>query len=487
MFNRTQEKIVVRFMFDHPEVGKGHQTNLGPNGKIVYRQLLDRLLQDVNCAGPAMTIERLLSAWTAKRLSAKEKLPDYRNQKKETGNEPMTETLTDEEKTICNLFKNFALPTFLEENFGFGHCWLSALDRVAAEAKTRGVKNLSAEEQRMYKLLKEAGKENFSVDSCEAKLKKFENLKNVGDEAAKELLDAKMTTQTTTQEFYPKSYCTNEKKSTSGGSSINSSITDDCSIVSPKEVSTWSSDCKVNLAKPGAFDEMSETLASGNTTSLTFIELKDKVENNTLNLAFHSLREVPADVALIEFTQIRIEKNSIVYLPDFLTNMISLTRIEVQENSLESLPDGIGRILDLKHFNVPSHKLTTLPLTMALLNKVKHLSVNANPLEESLADLAELPYNDDKYVVNMGDKTIQELSNLIEISDTLVKNQKDHHDSVLNILMDIRNDNREFYSYIKSQSPVIQQSPVSFENNHGASSNNKENEAEEIDGEKIED
>ncbi|KAJ8684666.1 hypothetical protein QAD02_020459 [Eretmocerus hayati] len=59
MWNYTQKIIVISFMVDHDEFAKGHQTDLGPYGRITYRDMWDRLLQDVNQTGPPMTREQL--------------------------------------------------------------------------------------------------------------------------------------------------------------------------------------------------------------------------------------------------------------------------------------------------------------------------------------------------------------------------------------------------------------------------------------------
>ncbi|KAJ8682975.1 hypothetical protein QAD02_018767 [Eretmocerus hayati] len=593
MLNLTQEKIVIAFMIEHSEVGKGHQTSLGPNGKILYRQLLDRLLADVNCAGPPMTLEQLRNAWTARKLDAKDRMVEHRKQKKKTGNMRMTAVLTEQEEAICKLFKDFALPLFLDENFGFGlkskltidddekeqrflpsekrliigfmeknptyvdgmlvytgseaekkkwlefitdmqqngktaktsvkllSCWLDALDRVATEAKQPGVK-LSQDKQRMLALLKSVKKEDFSASSCKAKIKKLDNLESVSAGAMKDLQDFSLPNKSNGQSLLENKDFNQGKimKRYSNGS-CSGSDDSDCYAVPSKKLSKWSlPEFKTKSDQPST-SRSSEILSSfiNDSKTLTYSDLEEKLDEGCLDLTADGLQMLPDDVQLLQFHHLRIEKNELSFLPAFLTSMVCITRIEVQENQLESLPDDIGLLLDLKHLNVSSNKLTTLPLSMALLNKLKYLNVNQNPLDESLTKIAgschnssdfkrcaemmvdhlglmkaekesaeiackntllEIPYHDDQYVVNMGNETIEKLDVLVKIGNTLVENQVKRDAEVLSVLKEIRDDNRDFYSYFKSQRPAVPTSVLlDFSPTKEIVSGGKENESED--------
>ncbi|KAJ8668772.1 hypothetical protein QAD02_000031 [Eretmocerus hayati] len=120
--NGVQISVLISFMVDHNEYGLGHKTNLGPCGKITSRELGEKLLREVNRAGPPiMTSEQLKAAWTTKKNDAKEKLAAHKKEKAKTGNTRMTALLTEQEETVCKLFKNFALDIFINECFGFGN------------------------------------------------------------------------------------------------------------------------------------------------------------------------------------------------------------------------------------------------------------------------------------------------------------------------------------------------------------------------------
>ncbi|KAJ8671591.1 hypothetical protein QAD02_002850 [Eretmocerus hayati] len=459
MFNRTQERIVINSIVDHTEVGLGHQTNLGPNGKITYRALWDRLLCAVNRAGPPlMTNDQLMKAWTSMRLEAKDKMATFKKQKAKTGNTAMTAILTEKDQEICKLFNNFALDTFINEIFGFGLesqllCVDKDTERLKQSEKALITEFMEKNPEYLDGLLIYVGTEEqkahweaFITRSKDKRLttKTGEKLLNcwidaigrlrneVRTQGDDKLSKLKKRIYILLQEHDKKEALAEcSKKKFSQCDSAKNLIDDyKASPISKKQDSKPSTsfymdedtrsrkrqnsddsafdlidtDCYISSGKkphtkPSHLnpepDRSSESRSKPIDTLYTIEELEEKIDNNTLDLAQNDLCELPDVVMMLQFTHIRLEKNFLTALPNGLTTLIGITRIEVQENFLEELPHDIGSLVELKHLNVASNKLMTLPVSMGELKKLKYLNVRGNPLQEQLIEIAGPSQNSD--------------------------------------------------------------------------------------------
>ncbi|KAJ8671610.1 hypothetical protein QAD02_002869 [Eretmocerus hayati] len=385
-------------MIDHSEVGLGHITDLGPNGRIRYRQLLERLLQDVNSAGPRMTIAQLLSAWENRKNKAKNNLADYMTETRRTRNTPITAILSKQYDAINKLFKNFALPEFIHESFGFGYQSHSHSDKEERESKLAQSekklianfmdKNLSHldgifihvgthdQKQLWTEFVGALRKDKKTTKSAEDLLTSWidavdrvreEARKNGADELSELNKFIFQMVQKSVRKKKENQGCPSSHNADKRHSKRDQDDSDfDCQIFgSPPErkYNRWPSSFK-DLSNGASTSRYSDQISKAPITEYTVEQLENKMCNNCLDSASHKLHDGPCEIT-------------------FFTTIVTLIRVEIQEYLLESLPYDIGT-----------------------------------------------PYGDEQYVVAMGDKSIQKLQSAVDgirdltkIGEKLIANQ----------------------------------------------------------------
>ncbi|XP_043286948.1 leucine-rich repeat-containing protein 59 [Venturia canescens] len=120
------------------------------------------------------------------------------------------------------------------------------------------------------------------------------------------------------------------------------------------------------------------------------IKVKDKLENDTLDLSCCDLEDVPVkEIATIKKgTHLDLSNNQIVRLPDTFVTLSHIVKLDLSKNLIEELPENIGELRQLKHLDLYSNKISRLPLSFAELKNLKWLDLKDNPLTEVLSVLA---------------------------------------------------------------------------------------------------
>lgn len=125
--------------------------------------------------------------------------------------------------------------------------------------------------------------------------------------------------------------------------------------------------------------------------ALTIKEIRDKVDENEMDLSLMSIATVPVkEIASIpKATKLDLSCNQIVRLPDsFCASLSYLVKLDLSKNQLVELPNDIHRMTSMQHLDLYENKLQTLPLTISQMRNLKWLDLKDNPLDASLVKVA---------------------------------------------------------------------------------------------------
>ncbi|XP_034952529.1 leucine-rich repeat-containing protein 59 [Chelonus insularis] len=120
------------------------------------------------------------------------------------------------------------------------------------------------------------------------------------------------------------------------------------------------------------------------------IKVKDKLEDDILDLSFCDLREVPIkEIAPIKkASQLDLSNNQLVSLPNSIITLSHIVKLVLSKNMLTEIPENIGEMRQLRHLDLYSNQISRLPLSMAELKNLKWLDLKDNPLTSAVASVA---------------------------------------------------------------------------------------------------
>lgn len=125
------------------------------------------------------------------------------------------------------------------------------------------------------------------------------------------------------------------------------------------------------------------------------MNLKDKLQDDTLDLSMADLQEVPVkDIALIrKASKLDLSNNRLVSLPKTFATLTHIVMLDLSKNLLTELPENFGDMRQLKHLDLYSNQISRLPLSLAELKNLKWLDLKENPLSPAVASVAGLCSN----------------------------------------------------------------------------------------------
>jgi len=118
--------------------------------------------------------------------------------------------------------------------------------------------------------------------------------------------------------------------------------------------------------------------------------LRDKLEDNELDLSLMQLTEVPVQEIseLPKGTHLDLSNNLLTWLPENFPTLTHLIHLDLSKNQLSDLPEYFGQLKNLRHLDLYSNQLTKLPPSFSQLKSLKWLDLKNNPLHENLAKAA---------------------------------------------------------------------------------------------------
>jgi len=118
--------------------------------------------------------------------------------------------------------------------------------------------------------------------------------------------------------------------------------------------------------------------------------LKDKLEDNTLDLSLMQMDEVPVEeLAMVpKGTTVDLSNNLLMRLPENFPTLTHIIKLDLSKNRLEELPEYFGQMTQLRHLDLYSNQITRLPVSFCQLRNLKWLDLKGNPLVPALQQAA---------------------------------------------------------------------------------------------------
>ncbi|XP_067001180.2 leucine-rich repeat-containing protein 59 [Anabrus simplex] len=119
------------------------------------------------------------------------------------------------------------------------------------------------------------------------------------------------------------------------------------------------------------------------------INLRDRLEDNQLDLSMSDLDEVPVrDIAQIKkATSLDLSNNRLTSLGKNFATLTHIVKLDLSKNQLKELPENFGDLVQLKHLDLYSNQITHLPLSLGQLKALRWLDLKNNPLVPKLAEV----------------------------------------------------------------------------------------------------
>ncbi|XP_015122129.1 leucine-rich repeat-containing protein 59 [Diachasma alloeum] len=120
------------------------------------------------------------------------------------------------------------------------------------------------------------------------------------------------------------------------------------------------------------------------------IKVKDKLEDETLDLSWCDLKEVPIkEIATIKkASHLDLSNNQLVSIPKTIVSLTHIVKLDLSKNLLTEIPENIGEMKQLKYLDLYSNQISRLPLSMGDLKNLKWLDLKDNPLTSAVASIA---------------------------------------------------------------------------------------------------
>ena len=111
-----------------------------------------------------------------------------------------------------------------------------------------------------------------------------------------------------------------------------------------------------------------------------------------LNLKKQKLTMIPEDVqGFTELTELRIDKNQIEILPDWLSELNHLEILSAERNQLTEFPSVILDLENLKELYLGDNFITAIPIDIDLLKDLEWLGLWSNLLRRFPSSLSDMP------------------------------------------------------------------------------------------------
>ncbi|XP_043461234.1 leucine-rich repeat-containing protein 59 [Leptopilina heterotoma] len=123
---------------------------------------------------------------------------------------------------------------------------------------------------------------------------------------------------------------------------------------------------------------------------MTKINVKDKLQDETLDLSLCDIEEVPVkEIATIRRAKhLDLSNNALVSLPRTFVTLTQVIKLDLSKNMLTEIPENFGEMMQLKHLDLYSNKISRLPLSLGKLKNLKWLDLKENPLTPAVASVA---------------------------------------------------------------------------------------------------
>ncbi|XP_067128099.1 leucine-rich repeat-containing protein 59-like [Centruroides vittatus] len=120
------------------------------------------------------------------------------------------------------------------------------------------------------------------------------------------------------------------------------------------------------------------------------MSLKDKLNDNELDLSLSELTDVPVKelLAIPKATHVDLSRNRIKSLPSNFSTLTHIIKLDLSKNELTELPHNFGNLTNLQYLDLYGNKLTALPISFCRLKNLRWLDLKNNPLEAPLKTIA---------------------------------------------------------------------------------------------------
>lgn len=118
-------------------------------------------------------------------------------------------------------------------------------------------------------------------------------------------------------------------------------------------------------------------------------KIKDRIEENELDLSLCSISKVPVQ-HILPFTKITVldlSCNKINILPDTFSKLQQLIHLDLSKNGITELPEDFGELTKLRKLDLFKNHLGELPVSFYKLKNLQWLDLKANPIQESFPKL----------------------------------------------------------------------------------------------------
>jgi len=115
--------------------------------------------------------------------------------------------------------------------------------------------------------------------------------------------------------------------------------------------------------------------------------LKDKLEDDELDLSMMQLTEVPVkeiEQLGTKVMKLNLAHNLLTSVPANLPLLTHLTSLDLSKNQIIELPENFGQLTKLKSLDLYGNKISRLPVSFAQLKSLKWLDLKENPLVPEL-------------------------------------------------------------------------------------------------------
>jgi len=115
--------------------------------------------------------------------------------------------------------------------------------------------------------------------------------------------------------------------------------------------------------------------------------LKDKLEDDELDLSMMQLTEVPVkeiEQLGTKVMKLNLSHNLLTSVPANLPLLSHLTSLDLSKNKIVELPENFGQLTKLKTLDLYGNRISKLPVSFAQLKSLKWLDLKENPLVPEL-------------------------------------------------------------------------------------------------------
>jgi len=115
--------------------------------------------------------------------------------------------------------------------------------------------------------------------------------------------------------------------------------------------------------------------------------LKDKLEDDELDLSMMQLTEIPVkeiEQLGTKVLKLNLSHNLLTSIPANLPLLTHITHLDLSKNQICELPENFGQLAKLRTLDLYANQITKLPVSFAQLKNLKWLDLKENPLVPEL-------------------------------------------------------------------------------------------------------